>query len=61
MRHTSTKAMCIQDFETKHTLATESKLVDGHYKVAMMWDEKRTALPNNYSVALKRYNFLEKR
>ena len=54
-------AMSIQDTEAEHTLDANTKLVDGHYEMPMLWDKTKVSLPNNYPVALKRYNFLERR
>ena len=38
-----------------------SILVDGKYKVPMLWSPENVRLPNNHNMALKRFNFLKKR
>ena len=38
-----------------------SILVDGKYKVPMLWSPENVRLPNNHNMALERFNFLKKR
>ena len=37
------------------------KFIDGHYRIAIPWKEERVSLLNNYSLALRRLQNLEKR
>ena len=37
------------------------KFIDGHYRIAIPWKEERVSLLNNYSMALRRLQNLEKR
>lgn len=37
------------------------KFIDGHYRIAIPWKEERVFLLNNYSMALRRLQNLEKR
>ena len=54
-------AMSAQDEDAENTLEANTKLVNGHYEVPMLWNEEISSLPNNYPVARKRFNFLERR
>ena len=49
------------DMECLKKLDESSILVDGKYQVPMLWLPENIRLPNNYNIALRRFNFLTKR
>ena len=42
-------------------LQKDTKLVDGHYEVPMLWLDRDVKLPNNFYMALIRFKLLRKR
>lgn len=42
-------------------LQKDTKLVDGHYEVTMLWLDKDVKLPSNLYMMLRRFNLLRKR
>ena len=59
---TGSKAGLLQnDMECLKKLDESSILVDGKYEVPMLWSPENIRLPNNYYIALRRFNFLNKR
>ena len=55
-------AMSREDLEDMDKLDKETTLLDnGKYQVPMLWCSENQSLPNNQSMALKRFSLLEKR
>ena len=54
-------AMSIDDMEASKVLEKNTKLLDGRYEVPMLWKNEEVRLPNNISMARKRFSYLEKK
>ena len=54
-------AMSQEDIEASKQLKNDTKMIDGRYEVPMFWTNPTVKLPNNVSVAQKRFTFLRKR
>jgi hypothetical protein len=50
-----------EDQQAMHILDQETKFVDGHYEIPMLWRNKDKGLPDNKSMAEKRFQTLVKR
>ena len=53
--------MSPDDIDAQKILDNDTKLVNNRYQVPMLWKDSSAALPNNYSIARKRFKFLETR
>ncbi len=51
----------VDDQRALSVLESTTKLVDGRYEVGMLWKQKATVLPKNYSVAAAQFYGLEKK
>ena len=54
-------AMSVEDVSALKRLKTETKLVNGRYVVPLLWLDAAMKLPNNISLAQKRWKFLKRR
>ena len=54
-------AMSIEDIHASKVLENETKLLDGRYEVPMLWRNAQSTLPNNVTMAKKRFSYLEKK
>ncbi|XP_064642896.1 uncharacterized protein LOC135497105 [Lineus longissimus] len=54
--------MSLQDRAAAKQLKEKTSLLEnGHYEVPMLWKSDELTLPNNFAVAMRRYNSLERR
>ncbi|XP_074641172.1 uncharacterized protein LOC141898924 [Tubulanus polymorphus] len=51
----------VEDQRASKILSNTTRLVDGHYEVGMLWRDNESVLPDNYSLARKRYDLLVNR
>ena len=54
-------AMSVEDITASDQLDSGTKLVEGQYEVPMLWADPAIKLPNNISLAEKRFSYLRKR
>ena len=54
-------AMSVEDVTALGQLESGTKLVEGRYEVPMLWHDKNIKMPNNISLAKKRFSYLKKR
>ena len=59
--HDSRLATSIEHRRALVILNSTTKFVDGHYEVGMLWRDPASQLPDNRSVAWRRFNSLNKR
>jgi hypothetical protein len=55
------RAMSQEDVKAFHRLEAETRLLNNHYEVPMLWRHPKVQLPNNYVQTLKRWHLLVKR
>ena len=53
--------MSQEDISALEIVDSGTQLINNRYEVLMLWKNSTVTLPNNYSLARKRFNFLERR